>query len=88
MRFALTSRYIKPENIDRQDHWKGKFTIPANEVWDGSVEAEDPFEDSSSDDIPMAFSDTNITTNSEASSPELPDVDPAKLDEPSQVSPN
>ena len=35
LRFALTSRYVKPENIPTSEHWKGEFHIAPEDVYDG-----------------------------------------------------
>ena len=37
LRYGLTGRYIKPENIARREHWKGEFHIPEDEVYDGDL---------------------------------------------------
>ncbi len=37
LRFGLTGRYIKPENIAVEEHWKGEFTIPPEKVYDGDL---------------------------------------------------
>ena len=36
-RYALTGRFIKPENIDGSEHWKGEFTIAPDKVYDGDL---------------------------------------------------
>ena len=37
LRYGLTGRYIKPENIPVKEHWKGNFTIPPEKVYDGDL---------------------------------------------------
>lgn len=38
LRYGLTCRYVKPENIPEAERWKGRFAIGAEEdVYDGSV---------------------------------------------------
>ena len=37
LRFGLTGRYIKPENIPVEEHWKGEFTIAPEKVYDGDL---------------------------------------------------
>ena len=37
LRYGLTARYIKPENIPVKEHWKGNFTIPPEKVYDGDL---------------------------------------------------
>ena len=37
LRYGLTGRYIKPENIPVEEHWKGNFTIPPEKVYDGDL---------------------------------------------------
>ena len=37
LRYALTGRYIKPENIPVAEHWKGEFTIAPDKVYDGDL---------------------------------------------------
>ena len=31
----MTCRYVKPENIPKEDHWKAKFHIDAADIYDG-----------------------------------------------------
>lgn len=48
LRYGLTGRYIKPENIPVGEHWKGDFRIPAQKVYDGDLalfEANNPDDD-------------------------------------------
>jgi hypothetical protein len=35
LRFALTSRYVKPEHVDAKDLHKGEFSLAPNEVYNG-----------------------------------------------------
>lgn len=35
LRYAMTCRYVKPENIPEEDHWKAKFHIDAADMYDG-----------------------------------------------------
>ena len=37
LRYGLTGRYIKPENIPQEEHWKGEFTIKPEDVYDGDL---------------------------------------------------
>ncbi|KAL9077233.1 MAG: hypothetical protein Q9161_000499 [Pseudevernia consocians] len=37
LRFGLTGRYIKPEDIPVEEHWKGEFSIPPEKVYDGDL---------------------------------------------------
>lgn len=37
LRFGLTGRYIKPENIPVEEHWKGDFIIDPEKVYDGDL---------------------------------------------------
>ena len=37
LRYGLTGRYIKPENIPVKEHWKGNFTTPPEKVYDGDL---------------------------------------------------
>lgn len=37
LRFALTSRYIIPDMVDKSEHWKGEFELDPSEVYDGDV---------------------------------------------------
>ena len=37
LRYGLTGRYIKPENIAPEEHWKGDFTIAPEDVYDGDL---------------------------------------------------
>ena len=37
LRFGLTGRYIKPENIPVEEHWKGDFSIAPEKVYDGDL---------------------------------------------------
>jgi len=38
LRFALTCRYIKPEQISENEHWKGKFNIDPKDLYTGDVD--------------------------------------------------
>ena len=35
LRYAMTCRYVKPENIKKEDHWKAEFHIDAKDMYDG-----------------------------------------------------
>jgi hypothetical protein len=35
LRFALTSRYVKPEQVEEKDLYKGEFTLAPNEIYNG-----------------------------------------------------
>ena len=37
LRYGLTGRYIKPENIAVSEHWKGEFAIAPEKVYDGDL---------------------------------------------------
>ena len=37
MRYGLTGRYIKPENIPEEEHWKGQFAFAPDKVYDGDL---------------------------------------------------
>ena len=37
LRYGLTGRYIKPENIPTEEHWKGDFTIKPEDEYDGDI---------------------------------------------------
>ena len=35
LRYGLTCRHVKPENIPSSEHWKGEFHIKPKDVYDG-----------------------------------------------------
>lgn len=35
LRYAMTCRYVKPENIPKEDHWKAVYHIDAADMYDG-----------------------------------------------------
>lgn len=37
LRYGLTGRYIKPENIPAEEHWKGYFSIAPEKAYDGDL---------------------------------------------------
>lgn len=37
LRFALTARYIRPELIDPENHWKGNYTPDPTLVYNGDL---------------------------------------------------
>lgn len=37
MRYALTARYVKPENIDKSEHWKADDHIAPEDAYDGDL---------------------------------------------------
>lgn len=38
LRYGLTGRYVKPENIAPEEHWKGEFSIPEGKRYEGDLE--------------------------------------------------
>jgi len=37
MRMGLTARFVKPESVPQDQHWKGDFTIPEEFIYDGDI---------------------------------------------------
>lgn len=37
LRFALTSRYVIPDMVDKSEHWKGEYELDPSEIYDGDV---------------------------------------------------